>query len=147
MNEDRTLTKAGMHLIQHFEGCLQPHEGKYKAYKCPAGVTTIGWGHTNHHGRKFDASTRWTRDECDAAFMEDMAGFEKSVRELVRVPLTHYQYDSLVSFCYNCGANNLKKSTLLRKVNEGDFAPWKKPPAQQPNSSNGIKEEGKSSPD
>ena len=62
MNEDRTLTKAGMHLIQHFEGCLKPHGEHYKAYKCPANVLTIGWGHTNHHGRKFDAATRWTRD-------------------------------------------------------------------------------------
>ena len=53
------------------------------AYKCPANVLTIGWGHTNHHGRKFDATTRWTREECDAAFLEDMEGFEAAVRRLV----------------------------------------------------------------
>jgi lysozyme len=124
MNEDRKLTAAGANLIKHFEGCLQPHEGKYKAYKCPANVLTIGWGHTNHHGRKFDAATRWTGEECHAAFLEDMEGFEKAVRRLVTVPLTDYQYDALVSFCYNCGEGNLAKSTLLKKVNARDFGSW-----------------------
>jgi lysozyme len=122
MNEDRTLTQAGANLIHHFEGCLKKDGAHFKAYHCPANVLTIGWGHTNHHGRKFDAATRWTMEECDAAFHEDMAGFEKDVRKLVTVPLTDYQYDALVSFAYNCGAGNLAKSTLLKRVNAGDHA-------------------------
>jgi len=133
MNEDRKLTKAGANLIHHFEGCLQKDGKHYKAYKCPAGVLTIGHGHTNHHGRKFDAATRWSREECDAAFMEDMQGFEKAVRRLVTVPLTAHQYDALVSFTYNVGEGNLAKSTLLKCVNRGDhqqaakeFARWNK---------------------
>jgi lysozyme len=120
MNEDRKLTKAGANLIHHFEGCLKQEGDKFKAYHCPANVLTIGWGHTNHHGRQFNATTRWSREECDRAFAEDMEGFERSVRELVRVPLTSWQFDALVSFTYNCGAGNLKKSTLLKCVNRGD---------------------------
>ena len=50
MNEHLKLTKAGANLIQHFEGCLKKEGDQYKAYKCPAGVLTIGHGHTNHHG-------------------------------------------------------------------------------------------------
>jgi lysozyme len=121
MNEDRKLTQAGANLIQHFEGCLQKKGEHYHAYKCPANVLTIGWGHTNHHGKKFDASSRWTMEECHEAFLEDMEGFEVAVRRLVKVPLEAYQYDALVSFAYNCGEGNLSKSTLLKKVNAGDF--------------------------
>jgi lysozyme len=124
MNEDRKLTAAGANLIKHFEGCMEKSGDHYRAYKCPANVLTIGWGHTGHHGKKFDAASRWTLQECHDAFLEDMGTFERAVRRLVKVPLTAYQYDALVSFCYNCGEGNLAKSTLLKKVNAGDFGSW-----------------------
>jgi lysozyme len=122
MNEDRKLTPAGANLIKHFEGCLkQVGPDQFKAYSCPAGVLTIGHGHTNHHGRKFNSGDMWSRDECDAEFLSDMAGFERDVRKYVKVPLQPWQFDALVSFTYNCGAGALQKSTLLKKVNAGDF--------------------------
>jgi lysozyme len=96
-------------------------------------VLTIGFGHTNHHGRQFNASSKWTRKECNEAFVEDMVTFEGAIRRLVKVPLTAHQYDALVSFCYNCGEGNLAKSTLLKCVNRGDhkqaaeeFKKWNK---------------------
>ena len=122
MNAHLKLTQAGANLIQHFEGCLKKAGSHYVPYKCPANVLTIGWGHTNHHGRKFDAATRWTSEECHAAFLEDMEGFEAAVRRLVKVPLNANRFDALVSFTYNVGEGNLAKSTLLKKVNAGDHA-------------------------
>lgn len=122
MNESLSLSQAGANLVKAFEGCLQPIGGGiYRAYVCPAGVLTIGWGHTNHHGRKFDSASRWTKAECDAEFLSDMKRFEAAVRRLVKVPLKQHQFDALVSFAYNCGEGNLQRSTLLRKVNAGDF--------------------------
>lgn len=121
MNEELHLSDAGAHLIQHFEGCKQKKGDQFVAYKCPAGVMTIGWGHTNHHGRKFDHNTHWTADDCHIVFKEDMEGFEKDVKRLVKVKLRQFQFDALVSFTYNCGAGALQKSTLLKKVNAGDF--------------------------
>jgi len=121
MNEHLKLTNEGANLIKHFESCMQKKGEHYHAYHCPAGVLTIGWGHTHHHGRKFDANSRWTLAECDQAFLEDMGGFEQAVRKAVKVDLTSYQFDALVSFTYNCGEGNLRKSTLLKKVNAGDF--------------------------
>lgn len=122
MNENLSLTPAGANLIKHFEGCLTPHQGKYKAYKCPAGVSTIGWGTTSEHGHPISLDTVWSKEQCDAAFLRDMEVFEKDVRRLVKVPLTPWQFDALTSFVYNVGAGALAKSTLLKKLNAGDFA-------------------------
>jgi lysozyme len=83
-------------------------------------VLTIGWGHTNHHGREFDKNARWTQQDCDDALEEDMQGFGEQVAGLVKVPLKQNQFDALVSFAYNVGIGNMKKSTLLRKLNDGD---------------------------
>ena len=121
MNEKLKLSPAGANLIKHFEGCLKKHEDHYKAYKCPANVWTIGWGSTHHGGHDIGSTTRWTLEECDRAFLRDMASFERDVHKLVKVPLEQYQFDALVSFTYNVGASNLGKSTLLKKINAHDF--------------------------
>lgn len=122
MNEGLSLSNAGANLVKAFEGCLKPiGGGRFVPYICPAGVLTIGWGHTNDHGRQFNRNSVWTQAECDAEFRSDMKRFEAAVRKYVTVPLKQYQFDALVSFTYNCGEGNLRKSTLLRKVNAGDF--------------------------
>ena len=122
MNDDLHLSPAGANLIKAFEGLLKKigHD-QYKAYVCPAGVTTIGWGTTAELGRKLSKDTVWTKQQCDDAFLNDMKAFEKEVKRLVKVKLTQYQFDALTSFCYNCGGGNLAKSTLLKCVNRGDF--------------------------
>lgn len=91
-------TKSTLDKIAEFEGI------RLKAYKCPAGVWTIGVGHT---GGVTEGMTI-TRDQAMAFFEEDIQKFEKAVDALGR-PWTQNQYDALVSFAYNCGAGNLKK--------------------------------------
>jgi lysozyme len=123
MNDDLTLSPAGANLIKAFEGCLKKvGPDQYKAYVCPAGVTTIGWGTTTEHGHRITKDMVWTAKQCDDAFLRDMKSFEKDVRRLVTVPLRQWEWDALVSFTYNCGAGNLQKSTLLKLVNAGRFA-------------------------
>jgi lysozyme len=132
VNAALRLSPEGANLIKAFERCMMPVGGaRYRAYLCPAGKLTIGWGHTNDHGRKFDARSIWTQAECDAAFDADMRHFEDTVHRQVTVGLAQHQFDALVSFAYNCGGANLSRSTLLRKVNAGDargaaaeFARW-----------------------
>jgi lysozyme len=117
------LGPDGAKLIQSFESCARRiGGGKFQAYRDAVGVLTIGWGHTNHLGRQFGPGAVWTQQECDDAFLEDMRHFEGAVHKLVKVPLNQSQFDALVSFCYNCGDGNLRKSTLLKKVNSKDFA-------------------------
>lgn len=99
-------------LITHFEGC------KLKAYKCPAGVWTIGYGHT---GIDVTPTTEWTQEQADARLMKDLEMYEADVLRYVTVPLTQNQFDALVSFTYNLGASNLRKSTLLEMLNDGRY--------------------------
>lgn len=118
------ISDKGLALIKHFEGCLKPVpglSGHFCAYLCPADKLTIGWGHTNDHGRQFNQGSVWTQAECDAELANDMAKFEAVVDRLVKVELKQNQYDALVSFSYNCGAGALQTSTLLKKVNASDF--------------------------
>lgn len=113
------LSKKGLDLICSFEGYLtKQKDGSCKAYKCPAGVWTIGWGCTEG----VTPNTHWTRAEADERFHAELAKFEKAVDRLVKVPLNQNQYDALVSFSYNCGEGALSKSTLLKKLNKSDYA-------------------------
>lgn len=122
MNEDLHLSDKGADLIKSFESCQKSAgQGRFQAYLCPAGKLTIGWGHTNDHGRGFTNTEVWSQQDCDNAFLEDMAHFENIVRRRVTVRLNQDQFDALVSFVYNCGDGNLSGSTLLRKINAGDF--------------------------
>lgn len=117
------LSAKGAALIKSFEGCQKARgDGAFVPYICPAGVLTIGWGHTNAHGRHFAVGEVWSQAECDQAFVDDMGAYEAAVLGMVRVPLHQHQFDALVSFAYNCGPANLHASTLLRKLNAGDFA-------------------------
>jgi|SRR5215510_5091410 len=118
----RGLSPEGVALIQAFEGCHQRDGEVFIPYVCPGGVLTIGWGHTNAHGRSVDPSARWTQTDCDAALVEDLAHVGDQVVRLVRVPLTGGQYEALVSFAFNCGVGSLSQSTLLKKLNAGDYA-------------------------
>ena len=122
MNEDLTLSAAGGNLVKHFEGIhKQCGPDRYAAYKCPAGVWTIGLGTTSEHGHKIKEGMVWSFAQCKEAFLSDMHIFEGDVHRLVKVKLQQWQFDALVSFTYNVGAGAFGGSTLLKKVNAGDF--------------------------
>ena len=100
-------------LIKKWEGC------KLKAYQCPAGVWTIGYGAT---GEGISAGVVWTQRMADERLQKDLERFEKGVRELVKVPITENQFAALVSFAYNLGLHNLKRSGLLKLLNHEKYA-------------------------
>lgn len=82
------------------------------------GTLTIGYGHT---GEEAFPGNRIDTVEAEAMLLEEVEGFEAELRDLVRVPLAQGEYDALVSFLYNVGAANFRRSTLLRKLNAGDY--------------------------
>lgn len=105
------VSQKGIKLIKNFEGC------RLKAYKCPAGVWTIGYGHTNNV-RPDDVLTQ---EKAEKLLKIDLIIHENNVDKLVTVPLNQNQFDALVSLEYNIGYENFKSSTLLRKLNKKDY--------------------------
>ena len=104
-------SKNGINLIKTYEGC------RLTAYKCPAGVWTIGYGHTT--GVK--QGDKITQLQADTLLIADLEKFEKAVTKLVKKPITQNEFDALVSFAFNVGIGNFEKSTLLRLINRGQF--------------------------
>lgn len=121
-------SKDALALIKHFEGC------RLKAYPDPGSEDgrpwTIGYGHT---GKEVTKGLIWTQAQADAALEDDAARFAMDVERLIKVSVTQWQFDALVSFAYNLGAGALAGSTLLRLLNTYDhdgaskqFARWNK---------------------
>ena len=118
----KTSTR-GIALIKEFEG-FRP-----KAYLCPAGIPTIGYGHTKGVKPGDTISER----QGEQFLREDLAASEKVINAL-SLPLSQNQFDALVSFVFNVGSGNFTRSTLLKKVRvntndpsiAGEFAKWNK---------------------
>ncbi len=105
-------SNKGMDLIKRFEGL------KLKAYLDSVGVPTIGYGHT--HGVKMGDVI--TGEQADKYLSEDLHVAELTINTNVKVKLTQNQFDALASFVFNLGSGNFVKSTLIRKLNAGDYA-------------------------
>ena len=91
---------------------------RLKAYQDAVGVWTIGYGTT----RGVKPGQIITTDEAQELLEADVMRFEPEVHRLVKVDLNSNQWDALLSFTYNLGASNLASSTLLKKLNSGDYA-------------------------
>lgn len=110
------MTQEGLDLIKRFEG-FRDHW-----YKCPAGIWTCCYGHTEAAGPpKFEPNRKFTRDEGERILRNDLKKYEDAVKKAVKVPLNDSQYSALVSFCYNVGPGNFQKSSVLKAVNAKQF--------------------------
>jgi lysozyme len=121
-----TPSADAVELVKRFEGCHRRQGNVFVPYTCPAGVLTIGWGHTNAQHRQFDKHARWTQVDCDAALLEDLAVVGEQVSGQLHgrgaAAIGQHRFDALVSFVFNVGIGAFKRSTLLRRVNERDYA-------------------------
>ena len=96
-------SQRGINLIKQFEGV------RLTAYKCPAGVYTIGYGHT----RGVTRGMKITEEEASAFLAADLRNSEKAVERYDSIyHWNQNEFDALVSFTFNCGATNLR--ALLR---------------------------------
>lgn len=109
----RALTAEVADKIKSWEGL------RLNAYTDSAGVLTIGYGHT---GPDVRAGLMWTQAQADAAFDEDTQLARACVESSVTQSLSDQEFGALVSFTFNVGCNAFKSSTLLKKLNAGDYA-------------------------
>lgn len=113
----RRINTAGLALIKRFEGL------KLHAYVCPAGVPTIGYGHTRSVTMQDVVNSRTiTEAEAERLLREDLGTFEAAVGALVKVILNDNQFAALVAFTFNVGVGAFRNSTLLKKINAREFS-------------------------
>lgn len=117
------ITREGLDLIRSREAC------RLKAYLCPAGVWTIGWGHT---GPEVHEGLEWSQDECDAAFEAEILQYDSYVQKICP-GASPAQHSAMVSLCYNIGMGAFAKSSVARLHNANKtaeaaqaFALWNK---------------------
>ena len=114
--ERMKISGAGIDLIRSFESL------QLSAYNDGVGVWTIGFGTTRYpDGSMVKRGETCTREQAKAYMAHDLIKFENAVNDRVKVSITQNQYDALVSLAYNIGDNAFKSSTLLKKLNAGDY--------------------------
>ena len=99
-----------LNLIRRFEGL------RLKAYLCPAGVWTCGYGST---GPDIKQSTTWTQEQAEQRMMRDAEVYTVATKKLCPV-LDGDALCAIADFAYNLGPTRLAGSTLRRKINAGD---------------------------
>lgn len=118
------VNDATIRLITEFEGFVDHwYADVAHGWKVP----TAMYGHTNATGNEpfykteADRKLKFTKEQGISTLKKDLLRYEQAVDKLVKVPLNANQRGALVSFTYNLGEGNFGKSTLLKKVNAGDF--------------------------
>lgn len=106
------INQKGLDLVKKFEGLV------LRAYRDPVGIWTIGYGHT---GPEVGPGDVISKAEAEALLKKDLMKFEKSVRNLVKVPLNSNQFSALVSFTFNVGSGAFAQSTMLSLLNQRDY--------------------------
>ena len=105
------IGERGLELIKSFEGL------RLAAYLDSVDVPTIGYGHK----KGVQMGDTCTDEQATEWLREDVRDAEDCINSAVSVPLTECEFDALVSFVFNLGCGNFRKSTLLRKLLDSDY--------------------------
>lgn len=116
MRTDVIVNEKTKELIKRFEG------KRLRAYRCSAGVLTIGYGHTSAAGApKVVPGMTITDKEANAIFDRDIERFAAKIEGLIKVDLTDNQFGACVSLAFNIGVGAFSKSSVLRFINKSQF--------------------------
>lgn len=130
----KKVNHHGLELIKHFESL------RLTAYQDSVGIWTIGWGHTgltHNDGSVYDGRII-TEAEAEDFLKKDLLVFEDAVEKNTNTELNDNQFSALVSFTFNLGETSLRRSTLLKKINQPnhfaaakEFKKWSKAGGQR----------------
>lgn len=102
----------GIKILHDFESC------KLTAYKCPAGVWTIGWGNTFYeNGTSVKEGDKITQERANSLFLFVLAKFEDQAKVAITSKVNENQFSAFVSALYNVGPGSPKKSGIIRLKN------------------------------
>lgn len=107
-------------LIKKYEGCHKRQaDGTLIAYKCPAGIWTIGWGST---GRYIREGTVWTQQKADERLEKDaMSAIDAALKSSPILHNKDAKLAAIADFIYNCGIGNYESSTLKKRIDASDW--------------------------
>lgn len=107
------ISQQGINLIKSFEHLA------LEVYRDAAGFKTIGYGHKLTKNEFYE---KISEEFAEFLLKNDLKTSEDAISRLIKVPLTQYQFDALVSFVFNCGAGTLQRSTLRSVINRKEYA-------------------------
>lgn len=110
-----SLSAAGLDMLKRFEGFAASPYADHKGQ-------SIGFGHLIKAGEDFLLGASITEEQASELLAGDVAWAERAVSAAVSVDLTQEQFDALVSLCFNIGETAFKRSTLVKRLNEGDYS-------------------------
>lgn len=109
------IAKSTFEFITGFEG------KRNSAYKDSKGLWTTGVGHLIKPSEPHLLKAKLTDAQVEELFNKDIEWCASAVERAVKVPLTQNQFDALYSLCFNIGETNFRKSSVLRRLNAGDY--------------------------
>lgn len=111
------ISRTGIELIKKWEGV------RLKAYRCSAGILTVGYGHTSAAGApQVKEGMTITKQDAEDILGRDLVKYEAAVQKALTRSPTQNQFDACVSLCFNIGPGAFAGSTLVRRFNAGDAA-------------------------
>lgn len=114
--DEMNISPSGIDQIRNFESL------RLNAYDDGVGVWTIGYGTTNYpNGIRVKKGDTCTLEQAKSYMQYDLKKFEQTVNSAVNVPINQNQFDALVSLAYNIGPTAFKNSTLVKRLNEGNY--------------------------
>lgn len=105
------VSKQCIEVLKHYEGC------RLTAYKCSAGIWTIGYGNTFYEdGSAVQQGDTITQERAESLLLLILGKFSAAVSKHMVVPVKQHEFDAMVCLCYNIGPVAFERSTLLKKV-------------------------------